>query len=152
MAAWDRVSGTVEEIVPCSETPEPWDKSGLKPAGAGLIGSGRAAALQRRGPPGSVPSQRATQKSDALAAALTPEGAVGARSYRARRRKSRRDLGICRSRVKSCPFRLDHRADAGTEEACILLSIWGGGIRSTSPGAHSSKVRYLDFYVKSPGF
>lgn len=62
MAAWDRVSRDSGGDCTVFRDTRPWDKSGLKPAGAGLIGFGRAAALQRRGPPGSVPSQRATHR------------------------------------------------------------------------------------------
>lgn len=80
-----------------------------------------------------------TQKSDALAAALTPEGAVGAWSYRARRRKSRRDLGICPSRVKVAPS--DWTTEQMLEQRKLASSPLhlGWGIRSTGPGAHSSK-------------
>lgn len=62
MAAWDRVSRDSGGDCTMLRDTRPWDESGLKPAGAGLIGPGRAVALQRRGPPGSVPSQRATHR------------------------------------------------------------------------------------------
>lgn len=74
--------GTVGQVVPWHRDTRPQDKSGLKPACIGDTGPGRAASLQKRGLPGSVPSQRGTsafhtQTSYVLAAALTREAAVG---------------------------------------------------------------------------